>query len=103
MGADEPSRLIDRLLDTSIWLLVVALVVPVGFAGWAIGHYTGHTKTVTVAGTSTPPPSSIQAAPAFSAGDLTALPTDNWITNGGSLANERYSPLTEITQATSRS
>ena len=38
----------------------------------------------------------IAAAPAFSADDLAALPTDNWITNGGSLANQRYSPLKEI-------
>jgi quinohemoprotein ethanol dehydrogenase len=38
----------------------------------------------------------IQSAPAFSTQDLAALPTDNWITNGGSLANQRYSPLTEI-------
>jgi len=35
-------------------------------------------------------------APAFSARELAAAPTDNWITNGGSLANERFSPLTEI-------
>jgi len=39
----------------------------------------------------------IQRAPAFSVDDLSAPPTDNWITNGGSLANQRYSPLTEIT------
>ncbi|MGB6985010.1 MAG: PQQ-binding-like beta-propeller repeat protein [Candidatus Aquilonibacter sp.] len=38
----------------------------------------------------------IGRAPAFSTDDLSALPGDNWITNGGSLANERYSPLTEI-------
>jgi quinohemoprotein ethanol dehydrogenase len=38
----------------------------------------------------------ITAAPAFSADELAALPTENWITNGGSLANQRYSPLTEI-------
>ena len=38
----------------------------------------------------------IATAPAFSADDLAALPTDNWITNGGSLANQRYSPLNEI-------
>lgn len=24
------------------------------------------------------------------------MPTENWITNGGSLANQRYSPLTQI-------
>jgi quinohemoprotein ethanol dehydrogenase len=36
------------------------------------------------------------SAPAFSTAELDALPTDNWITNGGSLANQRYSPLTQI-------
>ncbi|MDX6513388.1 MAG: quinohemoprotein ethanol dehydrogenase [Gaiellaceae bacterium] len=36
------------------------------------------------------------AAPAFAPKDLAAEPTDNWITNGGSLANRRYSPLTAI-------
>ena len=35
-------------------------------------------------------------APAFSAKDLTALPTDRWITNGGNIYNQRYSPLTGI-------
>ena len=35
-------------------------------------------------------------APAFSANELSALPTDNWITTEGSLANQRYSPLTNI-------
>jgi alcohol dehydrogenase (cytochrome c) len=38
----------------------------------------------------------IKTAPAFSAAELSALPTDNWITNGGSLANQRYSPLKQI-------
>ncbi len=35
-------------------------------------------------------------APAFSAEELTALPSANWITNGGSPFNQRYSPLTQI-------
>ena len=34
--------------------------------------------------------------PAFSAKQLTALPTDGWITNGGNIYNQRYSPLTRI-------
>ncbi len=38
----------------------------------------------------------ISPAPAFSADELNALPGENWITNGGSLANQRYSPLDEI-------
>ena len=32
-------------------------------------------------------------APAFSADDLSAEPTKVWLTNGGTLANQRYSPL----------
>ena len=39
---------------------------------------------------------SSSASPAFSSSDLTAQPTNNWITNGGSISNQRYSPLTEI-------
>ena len=35
-------------------------------------------------------------APAFSATDLAALPTDGWLMNGGNLFNQRYSPLTQI-------
>ena len=35
-------------------------------------------------------------APAFSAKELTASPTDSWITNGGNVYNQRYSPLTQI-------
>jgi alcohol dehydrogenase (cytochrome c) len=38
----------------------------------------------------------ITAAPAFNAERLSTLPTDEWITNGGTLANQRYSPLTLI-------
>ncbi|MCW2922957.1 MAG: quinonprotein alcohol dehydrogenase [Thermoleophilia bacterium] len=34
--------------------------------------------------------------PNFDAKYLTALPTDNWITNGGTVANQRYSPLDDI-------
>ncbi len=40
----------------------------------------------------------IPEAPAFSSDTLNALPTDGWLTNGGNLANQRYSPLTQITQ-----
>jgi len=35
----------------------------------------------------------IKPAPAFKAAQLMALPTDGWITNGGTLFNQRYSPL----------
>ena len=41
-------------------------------------------------------PVAIQPAPAFSAQQLTAPPTTGWVTNGGNLYNQRYSPLNAI-------
>jgi quinohemoprotein ethanol dehydrogenase len=41
----------------------------------------------------------IRRAPAFTADELAALPTAGWLTNGGNLYNQRYSPLAEITPA----
>ncbi|HUF72853.1 MAG TPA: PQQ-binding-like beta-propeller repeat protein [Gammaproteobacteria bacterium] len=41
-------------------------------------------------------PARIEPAPAFSAGQLVAPPTDGWITNGGNVLNQRYSPLTQV-------
>lgn len=38
--------------------------------------------------------SGIARAPAFSAAQLTAWPREGWITNGGNVFNQRYSPLT---------
>ena len=38
----------------------------------------------------------ITPAPAFSPEALTTLPTEDWITNGGTVFNQRYSPLTQI-------
>jgi quinohemoprotein ethanol dehydrogenase len=38
-------------------------------------------------------------APAFTAKQLSALPRSNWITNGGDLFNQRYSPLTLINRS----
>jgi len=38
----------------------------------------------------------ITPSPAFSAEELTALPVSDWITTGGNLYNQRYSPLSQI-------
>jgi quinohemoprotein ethanol dehydrogenase len=38
-------------------------------------------------------------APAFTAQQLSQPPVDNWITNGGALSNERYSPLKLIDES----
>ena len=40
-----------------------------------------------------------KGVPAFSADQLTTLPTQNWITNGGTLFNQRYSPLKQVTSS----
>jgi quinohemoprotein ethanol dehydrogenase len=40
--------------------------------------------------------SSSDLSPAFSSSELTSTPKTDWITNGGSIANQRYSPLTQI-------
>ena len=39
-------------------------------------------------------PRRIATAPAFNARALTSNPTKDWITNGGNVFNQRYSPLT---------
>src|SRR3954468_20455645 len=88
-------------MEVGIWVLFVVLLVPAGFVGWVIGHETGHgsaTKTVTVGSTtrSGSTPSTLALAPAFTLSQLAAQPQDDWVTNGGSLANQRYSPLDEI-------
>jgi alcohol dehydrogenase (cytochrome c) len=38
----------------------------------------------------------IRPAPAFDAKALTTLPTQQWVTNGGTLYNQRYSPLSLV-------
>ncbi len=42
----------------------------------------------------------LPASPGFTAAELTALPADGWLTNGGNLFNQRYSPLTQINRDT---
>ncbi|HEY8520976.1 MAG TPA: PQQ-binding-like beta-propeller repeat protein [Gammaproteobacteria bacterium] len=48
----------------------------------------------TASAQSSPPAARITPAPAFTAEELVALPRSNWITNGGNIFNQRYSPLT---------
>ncbi len=100
----------------AFWGIVVATTVAIGFgisvlAGYLIGHFTGNEKTVTTVVTAATRPAdgnpdtaaasegigvSIRPAPAFDRATLAALPRSNWLTNGGSLSNQRYSPLTQI-------
>ena len=41
----------------------------------------------------------IRKAPAFKPAELTAQPRDGWLTNGGTLFNQRYSPLDQINKS----
>jgi alcohol dehydrogenase (cytochrome c) len=67
---------------------LLALVVVGVIAGCG-----GSTKTVTVDSGAVP---SGTTAPAFTAAQQNAWPTNNWLVNGGNLTNDRYSPLNKI-------
>ena len=89
----------DGFLDVGVWLLFAALLLPAGIVGYAIGANRdggGDAKREAAAPSPTETPQ-IEPAPAFSADDLTAEPEDAWLTNGGTLMNQRYSPLDQIT------
>jgi quinohemoprotein ethanol dehydrogenase len=75
---------------TAITALLVAAVVLVAAA--CGGNSSSSSSSSSSSGTS----SASVTAPAFSSSELASLPTTSWITNGGSLANQRYSPLTQI-------
>src|SRR5215210_3956801 len=89
----------DTFLEVGIWLLFFALLVPAGIVGWSIGHSGKQkTRTVTVseAEAAKAEAAKIELAPAFSREQLAAEPDKDWLTNGGSTLNQRYSPLDEI-------
>jgi mono/diheme cytochrome c family protein len=44
--------------EAAIVLIVIGLMAVAAFAGWAVGHSRGHTRTITVGGAVTPSPSS---------------------------------------------
>ena len=50
----------------------------------------------TLAAAADRPGAAMPTAPAFTASQLQAAPTSGWITNGGTVFNQRYSPLTLI-------
>jgi quinohemoprotein ethanol dehydrogenase len=89
----------EGFYEFGIWLLFALLLVPAVLLGYAIGHRDKQdTRTVTVSEAQAIKAqlASMEPAPAFSADDLNEDPTENWITNGGTLKNQRYSPLDQI-------
>jgi alcohol dehydrogenase (cytochrome c) len=79
-------------------LLVLVLVAVVGVA--ALLAYVATAGTERFGGDTTGEDAAPRRwparAPAFTAEDLTAQPTTAWLTNGGTLSNQRYSPLDAI-------
>src|SRR6195952_3871505 len=79
-------------------------------AGFFLGHFTGHHSTTTVAasgqtmeettesseGEKITASNGVVLAPEFTSDELYEHAGDNWITNGGSTTNDRYSTLDEI-------
>ena len=86
-------------LDAGIWVLFVALLLPAAAVGYVIGKEQANDEPVAQAeqrddgATQTP---EIEPAAAFSADELMEEPREAWLTNGGTLMNQRYSPLDEI-------
>ena len=98
--AKRKSTWYDAFLDVGIWILFVLLLVPAGVVGYAIGKDQANDEPATTeqaqSGEGGATETGIVSSPAFSADDLTAEPKDAWLTNGGTLSNQRYSPLDEI-------
>jgi alcohol dehydrogenase (cytochrome c) len=87
---------IDWFLDLGIWLLFVALLVPAVAVGFVLGN-SSKQKTKTIIQTPAMAAKAlITPAPAFSLAELAATPSADWITNGGSTFNQRYSSLDQI-------
>ena len=111
----------DKDLGIKFWAAVAVSAIGMGVviafvAGFFLGHFTGHHHTTTVAasgqtaGEATTEESSeggeegekvtaangITMAPAFTSEELSETAGENWITNGGSTSNYRFSTLNEI-------
>jgi glucose dehydrogenase len=87
-------------MDAGIWLLFFALLLPAAAVGYVIGKEQGGDEPATTEQSqqadAVATQAEIEAAPAFSAEQLSEEPKEAWLTNGGTLMNQRYSPLDEI-------
>ena len=87
---------LDSFLDVGIWMLFVVLLVPAVVLGFVLGRSEKQQTKTVIQTPAMAAKALIKPAPAFSSGDLAKTPSDDWITNGGSLSNQRYSSLDEI-------
>ena len=98
----------DAFMDGGIWVLFALLLLPAGVVGYVIGKEQASDEPAKEAsspeqsaaqpadGEAISDGSQIEPAPAFSAEELSEEPKEAWLTNGGTLSNQRYSPLDEI-------
>src|SRR5215218_8143158 len=89
----------EAAAEAAVFLLFIALLVPAAVVGYAVGDRNDRkTKTVRVsdAQAARAEQAAIERAPAFEGDELANDPRENWLTNGGTLANRRYSPLDEL-------
>jgi alcohol dehydrogenase (cytochrome c) len=108
----------EKDLGLKFWAAVAVSAVGMGVAiafvaGFFLGHFTGHHSTTTVAagqttsseeksgesseeGEKVTAANGITLAPQFTSDELSEHAGDNWVTNGGSTTNDRFSTLNEI-------
>jgi len=70
------------------------------FAAVALTSCSEQASTSTPSASAATTGSDAAAAPGFAASELLAAPITDWLTSGGNLYNQRYSPLTEINRDT---
>jgi quinohemoprotein ethanol dehydrogenase len=87
---------LDWFLDAGIWLLFVVLLVPAIVLGFVLGRSEKQQTKTVVQTPAMAAKSLIEPAPRFSTSDLSKTPNADWITNGGSTMNQRFSSLDEI-------
>jgi len=94
-----------RVLGVLGWSLALGLAVFTGISlpssgfGFSAPQRSTATEAVPADGDGEKGELRVPLAPAFSVQELTALPEEGWITNGGTLFNQRYSPLSQISRS----
>jgi quinohemoprotein ethanol dehydrogenase len=87
---------LDWFLSIGIWLLFVALLVPAVVLGFVLGRSEKQQTKIVVQTPAMAAKALIDPTPRFTTDDLSATASEDWLTNGGSLWNQRYSSLDQI-------
>jgi alcohol dehydrogenase (cytochrome c) len=87
---------LDTFLEAGIFVLFAALLIPAIVLGFVLGRSEKQKTTTVIQTPAMAAKALITSAPRFSMSDLAATPSGDWITNGGSTFNQRYSSLDEI-------